>query len=161
MLMVGSPVLSYTILIITGAILFYAALTDLKQFKIPNELIVVLAVLFVLYGLQSGQGTRILWNLGFAVLIFLTMLFFYSQHWVGGGDVKILTVAFLWVGIHCALAFTILLFVFATVHSVAATFGWAATQQNDGDRQKRIPFAPSVAAALVGTFMLGCLQPTS
>jgi len=161
MLMVANPILSQAILLITGAILFYAALTDLKQFKIPNELIVVLVGMFVLYALLSGQGTRILWNLSLAGVIFLTMLFFYSQHWVGGGDVKIITVAFLWVGMRCALMFTILLFVFASVHSLAATFGWAAAQQNEGDRRKRIPFAPSVAAALVGTFMSGCLQPAS
>ena len=37
--------------------------------------------------------------------MFFVMMFFYAQNWLGGGDVKILTVAFLWVGIRYALPF--------------------------------------------------------
>jgi Flp pilus assembly protein protease CpaA len=76
---------------------------------------------------------------------------------MGGGDVKILTVGFLWVGFHCALPFAGLLAICAAVHVVAAKFGWVALQQI-GD-QRRIPLAPSVAAALILCFILGCLQP--
>jgi hypothetical protein len=43
------------------------------------------------------------------------------------------------------------------VHVVAAKFGWAEVQQVGG--KKRIPLAPSVAAALLLCFLLGCLQP--
>jgi Flp pilus assembly protein protease CpaA len=39
--------------VFTAAVLFYAALTDLKQFKIGNELILVLVGLFVVHVLQS------------------------------------------------------------------------------------------------------------
>jgi hypothetical protein len=53
----------------------------------------------------------------------------------------------------------VLLAVFAAVHVVAAKFGWAEVQQV-GDK-KRIPLAPSVAAALILCFILGCLQPVS
>ena len=35
--------LANSVLVITGAILFYAALTDLKRYQIRNELIAVLA----------------------------------------------------------------------------------------------------------------------
>jgi len=55
------------------------------------------------------------------------------------------------------LPFAVLLAVFAAVHVVAAKFGWAEVQQV-GDK-KRIPLAPSVAAALILCFILGCLQP--
>jgi Flp pilus assembly protein protease CpaA len=76
---------------------------------------------------------------------------------MGGGDVKILTVALLWVGVDCALVFAILLFVFASLHALAARFGWTGSQLA-GDNNQRIAFAPSVAAALISVFMLGCLQ---
>jgi prepilin peptidase CpaA len=78
---------------------------------------------------------------------------------MGGGDVKLLTVAFLWVGIGCALPFAVLLLLFAGMHVIATKLGWAETRQADDDERKRIPFAPSVAAALIGVFMLGCLAP--
>ena len=38
-----SPIMSHVVLVITAGVLFYAALTDLKDFKIRNELILVLA----------------------------------------------------------------------------------------------------------------------
>ena len=91
--------------------------------------------------------------------MFCVMLYFYAQKLMGGGDVKILTVGFLWVGFRCALPFAVLLAIFATLHVVAAKFGWAQVQQV-GDK-KRIPLAPSVAGALILCFILGCLQPIS
>ena len=87
------------------------------------------------------------------------MAYFYTQNWMGGGDVKILTVGFLWIGFGCALPFAVLLALFAAAHVAAAKLGWVEVQHVD-DR-KRIPLAPSVAAALILCFILGCLQPMS
>jgi prepilin peptidase CpaA len=150
--MAFSAPLSHVVLVITAAVLF-------KQFKIRNELILVLAGLFVVHALLSGRWVSAHWNLAFAALMFGVMVYFYAQNLMGGGDVKILTIGFLWVGFLCALPFAVLLAVFAAVHVVAAKFGWAEVQQV-GDK-KRIPLAPSVAAALILCFILGCLQPVS
>jgi prepilin signal peptidase PulO-like enzyme (type II secretory pathway) len=76
---------------------------------------------------------------------------------MGGGDVKMLAVAFLWVGIECALVFAIFLTVSIVIHLIVVKFGWAKVQEVRG--RKRIPFAPSIAAALIVTFMSGCLEP--
>jgi prepilin peptidase CpaA len=153
--------LANSVLVITAAILFYAALTDLKRYEIRNELIVVLAGLFVLHAFLSGRWPGIAWNVGLALLIFAVMLYFYSQNLLGGGDVKLLTVAFLWAGVDCALPFAILLSLFATVHVIAGKLGWVVLQRVGEDKRSRIAFAPSVAAALIGIFMLGCLAPVS
>src|SRR5499427_7274151 len=123
-LMAFSPTLSQLVLVITAAALFYVAVADLKEFKIRNELILVLVGLFVVHASLSGRWVSAHWNLVFAVLMFCVMLYFYSQNLMGGGDVKILTVAFLWIGFGCALPFAVLLAVFAAVHVVAAKFGW-------------------------------------
>jgi Flp pilus assembly protein protease CpaA len=155
--MAFSAPLSHVVLVITAAVLFYVAMTDFKEFKIHNELILVLVGLFVVHALLSGRWVIAHWNLAFAALMFGAMLYFYGQNLMGGGDVKILTVGFLWVGFRCALPFAVLLATFAGVHVVAAKFGWAQVQQV-GDK-KRIPLAPSVAGALILCLMLGCLQP--
>ena len=155
--MAFSAPLSHVVLVITAAVLFYVALTDFKEFKIHNELILVLAGLFVVHAFLSGRWVIAHWNLGFAALMFAAMLYFYGQNLMGGGDVKILTVGFLWVGFRCALPFAVMLAIFAWVHVLAAKFGWAQVQQV-GDR-KRIPLAPSVAGALILCLILGCLQP--
>ena len=105
--------LSQTVLILTGAVLFYAAFTDFRHYKIRNEVILVLVGLFLLYVLILGSWTTLAWNFGFAALAFLFMLYFYSMGLMGGGDLKLLTVALLWVGPFCATPFAILLFFFA------------------------------------------------
>src|SRR5258705_5050414 len=89
-----APTLSHVVLVITAGVLFYVALTDLKYFKIRNELILVLAGLYILHALLSGRWISAHWNLGFAALMFSIMLYFYAQNAMGGGDVKILTIAF-------------------------------------------------------------------
>jgi hypothetical protein len=61
------------------------------------------------------------------------------------------------VGISCAFPFAVLLAVCAALHVAATKFGWADVQEVGG--RKRIPLAPSVAAAMILCFLLGCLQP--
>jgi prepilin peptidase CpaA len=152
-----APTLSQVVLVSAAGVLFYVALTDFKYFKIRNELILVLAGLFILHALLSGRWISAHWNLGFAALMFGIMLYFYARNAMGGGDVKILTIAFLWVGVGCAFPFAVLLAVCAALHVAAAKFGWADVQEVAG--RKRIPLAPSVAAAMILCFLLGCLQP--
>jgi prepilin peptidase CpaA len=150
---------SELVLIVTAAVLFYAAYSDLRHYKIRNELILALAVLFFIHAVVSGRWVSAHWNVAFAFLMLVAMLVFYSRHLMGGGDVKLLSIAFLWVGIGCALPFAILLLLCAGIHTAAAKLGWAQIQRvNDGE-PKRIPFAPSIAAALIGVFILGCLAP--
>jgi prepilin peptidase CpaA len=152
---------SEMVLTMTAAILFYVAYNDLRHFKIRNELILVLAGLFFVHAFVSGRWVNAHWNVACALLMFMVMLALYSRHLMGGGDLKLLSVAFLWAGVDCALPFAVLLFLFAGVHTIAAKLGWADVQVMDNDARKRIPFAPSIAAALVGIFMLGCLAPGS
>ena len=156
--MVSNVILPAAVLLVTVAALFYAAFIDLKHYKIGNELILLLIGLFFFYSLVSDRWAAAAWSLGLAASIFLFLIYPYTRHWIGGGDVKILTVAFLWCGIECALPFVILLLLFVSLHTVAAKFGWVGSQQIDDDRRQRIPFAPSVAAALAITILLGCLR---
>jgi Flp pilus assembly protein protease CpaA len=146
------------VLVLTVAVLLYAAFTDLKHYKIGNELIVLLVGLYFLHSLFADRWTNTAWSIGLAAGVFLFLLYFYSRHWIGGGDVKILSVSILWAGIECALPFVLLLLLFVSLHTVAARFGWVEQRQNDSDGRLRIPFAPSIAAALIATILLGCLR---
>jgi len=47
--------LANAVLVLTAAVLLYAALTDLKHYQIRNELIIVLAGLYVLHAFLSGR----------------------------------------------------------------------------------------------------------
>ena len=148
---------SQTVLILTGAVLFYVALTDLKHFKIRNELILVLTGLFFLHAILSARWTTLPWNFGFAAILFLIMLLPYSMKMMGGGDLKLLTVAILWVGPFCALPFALFLLLFAGIHALAVKFKLVETKMLG--KQHSVALAPSVAAALISVFLIGCLRP--
>jgi prepilin peptidase CpaA len=153
--MMHSIILAHTVLVITAAVLFYMAWTDMWQNKIRNELVLVLVGLFVIHAILSGRWIEMYGNFAVAILIFLILLIFYSRKALGGGDVKLLTVAFLWVGYSCMLPFAIFLLLFTLIHAILANSGLV---KSVGIDRKRIPFAPTVAAALIGTFMVGCLN---
>jgi prepilin peptidase CpaA len=150
---------SYFVLVMTAATLFYVAMTDLQEFKIRNDVVLALAGLFLLYAILSGRWTTIHWNMGLAVVTFATMLYYYHQGLMGGGDVKLLAVAFLWVGVTGAVPFAILLVAFILLHLFATRLGWARYKEAANGR--RIPLGPSVAGALIGVVMSGWLGPVA
>jgi Flp pilus assembly protein protease CpaA len=155
--MATSTIQAQTILVITAAVLFYAAWNDLRHFRIPNEVVGALAVLYLLHAMVSARWNEIPWDAALAFMMFLIMLIFYARKTMGGGDLKLLTVGFLWAGFSCALPFTILLLAFALIHALLVKFGFVDAIGDDG---RRVPFAPAIAAALIGIFMLGCLERT-
>jgi prepilin peptidase CpaA len=153
----AQPAWAYFVLVAASALLLVAAWTDLREYKIRNEIVLTLVGMFVLYALLVGQWSALKWDLAFAAFMFGLLLTFYASGWMGGGDVKILGVAFLWTGLSGALPFAVLLALFAAVHVLAAKLGWANSQVTESGT-RRIPFAPAVAAALIGTFVLRAVQ---
>ena len=85
------------------------------------------------------------------------MLLCYARGLMGGGDLKLMTVALLWSGPHCAIPFLIILVFTAFLLAVAAKFGWVRAQRANG--RIKIAFAPAIAAGMIGNLMLGCLRP--
>jgi len=148
---------SQAVLLLTGGLLFYMALTDLKHFKIRNEFVLVLAALFFLHAFVSGRWVIIQWNFGFALLLSLIMFYFYLKNMMGGGDLKLLTVALLWVGPFCALPFALFLLLFVCIHIAAVKLKFIEARVVSG--KDWIAFAPSVAAALISVFIAGCVRP--
>jgi prepilin peptidase CpaA len=153
------PALSLWILVLTAATLFWVALTDLREFKVRNEFVAILAGLYLLHALCSGAWVSMQWNIAFALLMLLAGTYAYSLQQIGGGDLKLLAVAFLWTGPWFAAPFVVLLLIFAGAYYVAARFGFAAAQQTAAGL--RIPLAPSLAGALIGALALGLIAPNS
>ena len=139
----------------TVVVLFYVGFTDFRTFKIRNESVALLLVLYIIYALIARSPYEILLNVAVSVAVFVVLLCFYARGAIGGGDVKLVSVVCLWIGTHCALLFSALLLVFIGFHVVAVRLRFASTQPM-GSRQA-IPYAPSIAGALIGTILLGCL----
>lgn len=146
---------SNLVLVTAAGFLVYAAMMDLRELKIRNDIILILVGLFFVHALLSGRWVSLHWNVGLAAVMFAGMLICYARNMMGGGDLKLLTVAFLWAGVACLLPFVVIMTVAALLHAGAARLGWVEAERADG--RLRVPFAPSIAAGLIGIFMLGCL----
>ncbi|MGH6945299.1 MAG: A24 family peptidase [Geminicoccaceae bacterium] len=80
-------------------LLVLAALTDLRERRIPNWLNGCVAALYPLYVLASP--TPVAWPtaLGLAALVFLLGLALFARELIGGGDVKLIAAVSLWAGL--------------------------------------------------------------
>ena len=154
-LLLNGPQYKFYIEIAAVAVLLYVGFTDFRTFKIRNDVLLLLVVLYVLLAIVSRPWLEIIQNVILAVIIFAVLLWFFARGAVGGGDVKLLSVACLWVGVHCALPFSVLLLAFLFLHLGAARMGWAKTKSVAG--RYAIPYAPSIAGALIGVIVLGCV----
>lgn len=94
----GSPVAMLSGLVFS-ALLAAAALGDLRTRRIPNRLVVVLALLGMIYSLSRQPDLSGLVN-GFGGLLagLACWLPFYALGWVGAGDVKLFAAAGAWLG---------------------------------------------------------------
>jgi prepilin peptidase CpaA len=151
--MTAHPQVSLWILVVASATLVWVALTDFREFRIRNELVLILAGLYFAYAFVAGRWISVPWNVGFALLMLAGMTFAYSSQKMGGGDLKLLAVAFLWTGPWAVVPFAVLLVICTGLHYLGVRLGWATAEKTPAGL--RIPLAPSVAAALIGTFALG------
>jgi Flp pilus assembly protein protease CpaA len=149
--------LSLWILALTAVTLFWVALTDLREFKIRNELIAILAGLYLAHALCSGAWVSMQWNFAFALLMLAAGTYAYSLQPIGGGDLKPLAVAFLWTGPWFAAPFVFLLLIFTGAYYIAARLGYAAAKETAAGL--RSPLATSLAGALIGALALGFVAP--
>src|SRR6266568_5329497 len=95
----------YLISFVLGAALIYVILDDLRNARIRNEVVIVLAALFVVAAITRGEYSEAMRHLVFAAVMFLLILAMYALGMMGGGDAKLLAVAFLWLGVGSSATF--------------------------------------------------------
>ncbi len=75
-----------------------AMVWDVLTFEIPDLLSIALGVLAIAYGLVT-PGFAWWSHIGATALVFGVGLFIFSQGWMGGGDIKLLTGIAAWAGL--------------------------------------------------------------
>ncbi len=93
----------------------YGALTDLTSYRIPNVVPYGLVALFAVYVAFAWNALPVLHHVGIGVFVFIMCVIFWQLKWLGGGDVKFLGAAALWMGPTKILPFLILLSLSAAV----------------------------------------------
>jgi prepilin peptidase CpaA len=144
--------ITYIFIAIWCATLIAAAISDLRAFRIPNILSVVLILLFIIAQIiDSSAG--IPWGnfLHFGVALLIGM-FLFSRGWIGGGDAKLYAATALWFSTNGAIA---LLFfttfaggLLAILFIVARLTG---LRKNVPKKDRRIPYGVAIAAGGIFT----------
>lgn len=133
------------ILAALAAILSFVVVDDFRNLRIRNEAVAALALLFVASTGLTGHFREALAHAAFALVMSGLILVFYAKGVMGGGDVKLLAVAFLWLGPEHAFAFSLFLLGFTLAYALLAKLG-TLPRQVVATRSK-IPFGPCIAAA--------------
>jgi len=135
-----------------AAILVYVILDDFRNLRIRNEAVAALIVLYVLKEAIGGRYGEAVSHAAFAAVLFVLLLLFYARNLLGGGDVKLLVAAFLWLGIENSFLFSLLLLTFSVLYWLLAMLG--AVSKRKVTARTRIPFGPSIAAAWLTTLII-------
>ncbi len=154
-LLLHGPQYKFYIEAATVAVLFYIGFMDYRTFKIRNDWLLLLLVLYGLLAFVDRTGAEVASNVILAVAMFGILLFFYTRGLVGGGDVKLMAVVALWINGQHLLPFSILLLVLVCLHVAAAKLGWAPTKSMGG--HTAISFGPALSGALIGAIILGAV----
>jgi len=80
-------------------LLFLAALSDLRERRIPNWLTAGAVALYPVYLLVTPHAVAWLAALGLALLVGLVGLGLFMRELIGGGDVKLIAALTLWAGL--------------------------------------------------------------
>jgi prepilin peptidase CpaA len=137
------------ILVALAAILTFVIFDDLRNLRIRNEAVAALAVLFLLRTALQGHYQEALSHAAFAAVMLAVLLLMYARGPVGGGDVKLLAVAFLWLGIESSFVFSLFLIAFTISYALLAKLGVAPKQVVSA--RTKIPFGPCIGAAWLVT----------
>ena len=96
--MFANPMLHQFLMFCFFALTFAAALSDLREYRIPNKISLALLALYPVHVLVNPAPVDWLMALAVASLVFAAGLTLFFCRLVGGGDVKFLTAASLWAG---------------------------------------------------------------
>jgi prepilin peptidase CpaA len=134
-------------------ILIFVAFEDLRNFQIRNEAVVALVVLFLLRAAIGGRYWEAFSHSAFAAVMFGVLLFMYSRGLLGGGDVKLLGAAFLWLGISQSFLFSLFFLAFTITYGLFAKLGLVPKRAVAAGT--KIPLGPCIAAAWFAAHILG------
>jgi prepilin peptidase CpaA len=145
---------SQLIQLLTAVVLIYIALEDVLKFKIKNQSVVTLLVLFFVAATVQGALWPTVWHVVFGLIMFAVLLATYALGWLGGGDAKLLSVAFLWMGWENTSLFCLFLALATAIYYIFHRFGHILPGKPGPNGRTMIPYGPCIATAWIATMVL-------
>jgi len=155
----------HTLILFAAALTFaYAAVSDVRDYRIPNSCNGVLAVLYAVHVWQAPGEIIVGAALIVTFAVFTVCMVFYSMKRLGGGDVKLIAVAALWAGpayisdfiVVTALAGGVLSLVYITHFFVAPALGFdqgSTRGSHESPLTTKLPYGVAIAAGGLVTLL--------
>ena len=136
---------SYGLLAALAIALLFAAFTDWRSRQISNRLNAAIALGAPLFWWATALSFGdIAWQIGMAALTLVITAVFFAMRWMGGGDVKLLTVLALWVKPDLFLQLIIAMAIIGGLLTLAFGAWHIARRQRD---RLAIPYGIAIATA--------------
>ena len=129
--MVSSTLINGFVIAVLAVLLIAAAMDDLREYRIPNHLVVGIAALYPAHVLTSPQPVPWMMATFFAAIIFAIGVGFFAAKMMGGGDVKLMGAVALWAAPHYLLTLFIVTLAGALVMAFANALRAAAAEARD------------------------------
>lgn len=139
-------------LIILTPQLIYLSYIDILNYKIYNKSILILFLSFLILSPFYLNMRDIFERSIFAFAIFFILLLPFIKGLIGGGDIKLLAVVFLWIGIEQAIDFYLYLSLFTIFFILISIIGIIPKFKNN--KKTYIPFGPAISCAAILNFLL-------
>jgi prepilin peptidase CpaA len=127
-------VLSLVIRLAVLGALLWLAVTDVRSRRLPTRVVLAIGALFFLDAAVLRLGMhQVMVHLALALSVFAVCAALFAARMLGGGDAKLASVIFLWVGLSLALPALTLISVIGTVVSLISL----ATRNMNSDQRSR------------------------
>lgn len=141
----------------------YAGIGDLTTMRIPNRLVFAMLLGYVMLAPLAGFSlSQLALSVAAALIVFFFAFGFFALGWMGGGDVKLIAVAALWIGLPQLAAFliwtslagallTLALMAYRSLPLSKAFLdvGWACRLHRN---ETRVPYGVAIASASLIAF---------
>jgi prepilin peptidase CpaA len=151
------------------ALFILAAYSDIKTFRIPNVLVVAVALLGVTRLILVGDPSIALYTVGASAVLLIVGFLLFWQGIVGGGDAKLVTASALLIGYHDLFSFLVVMSICGALISLFALAIHRLLPLYAGPRltvllpkaQLAVPYGVAIAAAGVVTLFFQAPLATS
>ena len=142
--MVSSTLIHGVVIAVLAVLLIASAMDDLREYRIPNHLVVGITALYPAHILTSPQPVPWTIALLFAGIVFVVGVAFFAGKMMGGGDVKLMGAVALW----SAPQYLLTLFVITLAGALMLAFASAVRAARSEARASQNPSFGAVVANL-------------
>ena len=137
-------------------ILAFVIVDDVRNYRIKNSIVMMLLCICVIELLIKVDLRQLVAHTVFAAVAFGVLLLAFQRGWLGGGDTKLLTIAFLGIGPESGLIYAIFFLLLTLIYWGGAKLGVLPSRIIGG--RLTVPFGPSIAGAWIATIAAVALQ---